>query len=408
MIDWRPLGIRPASFLLPSGQALSRLWPVIALDQYTSQPEVWREAEKEIGDAPSTLRLIVPEAFLSETEARSQAVAAAMKRYLADKVLAPTEEGFILVERETQSGKRVGMVMTIDLEAYDYHPGGRSLIRATEETVLDRIPPRLKVREQAPIELAHVMLLIDDPKDAVLGPLYQARQDLPLLYDLDLLMRGGHIKGWMIKEEALQARLAESLTRMKAALKDDELLYAVGDGNHSLASAKALWDKIKPGLSEAEKDSHPTRYAMVELVNLHSPALIFEPIHRVIFQQDQQALLRCLAPLKPAKDDKAPHITLVSKEGKLPLRLSLPESQLVLAAVQPLLDAEKYQIDYVHGEDATKEVALRHQGVGIILPEFQKPQLFPAVQRDGRLPRKTFSMGEANEKRFYLEARYIR
>ena len=408
MIDWTPLGIRPASYLLPQGDAMSRCWPVVALDQYTSQPEVWLEAEDQIGDKPSTLRLIVPEAFLDQTQARSQAVTEAMGRYLAEGVLGPETQGFILVERSTQSGKRIGLVTAIDLEAYDYHAGSQSLIRATEQTVLERIPARLAVREQAEVELAHVMVLVDDPTDSLLGPLYDRRDRLPLCYDLPLLMQGGHIRGWQVARQEEHQLLADALTALKAKLKDGEMLFAVGDGNHSLAAAKASWDKQKPGLSQAEQANHPARFAMVELVNLHSPALLFEPIHRVVFNISQQALLDCLQPLSPSADSQQPDIRLISSEGELALRLSLPPDRLALGAVQQLLDEAGFALDYVHGLEATREIAIRHQGVGILMPDFPKAQLFPTVQRDGRLPRKTFSMGEANEKRFYLEARRIR
>jgi len=408
MTDWRASGIRPADVLLPRAPGLGRFWPVVALDQYTSQPEVWRAAEREIGSHPSTLRLVVPEAFLEETEARSRQVREAMEDYLRRDLFSVLPGSFILVERETQSGKRVGLVLAVDLEAYDYAPGSRSLIRATEETVLDRIPPRLKVREQSALELSHVMLLVDDPEDGVLGPLYRKRDSLPLAYDIPLLMDGGRVRGWRVAGEEDHARLASALDSLRERLPPGGLLFAVGDGNHSLAAAKASWQKQKPGLTPEEQEAHPARFALAELVNLHSAALLFEPIHRMAFGVGAQRLLEVLSPLGPVKAETAPDIVLVGGAEDLPLALNGKGDTLLTDAVQRLLDGAALPLDYVHGEAALRSVAAARGGTGILMPEFPKSALFPTVRRHGRLPRKTFSMGEANEKRFYLEVRRIR
>ena len=408
MIDWSSLGIAPATFLLPAPQHLNRFWPIIACDQYTSQPDIWQQADKEIGTHPSTLRLIVPEAFLEQTQQLSQQVAQTMQQYLQQNLLQAQPEGFILVERTTQSGARVGLVTVIDLNEYDYHADSQSLIRATEQTVLERIPPRQQVREQAAIELSHVLLLVDDPQDSLLGPLWAARDTLPQLYDLDLLMKGGHLKGWHVGREKEHAHLASTLRELKAGLQKDAPLFAVGDGNHSLAAAKATWEKTRAGLSEEEQRNHPARYAMVELVNLHSPALLFEPIHRVVFGSTLKAVQDILAPLEPYVYGCAgTDITLITDGAELPLRLQNTGGLLVTDAVQRLLDKAGLEMDYVHGVDALQDIVKEHQGVGILMPDFPKDELFPTVQQEGRLPRKTFSMGEANEKRFYLEARRI-
>lgn len=406
-IDWQPLGIAPADILLPREAYLNPHWPVVALDQYTSQPEIWQAVEREIGDAPSTLRLIVPEAFLDETEPRSRAVLEATADYLARDIFTPLQNSFVLVERSTQSGKRLGLVITIDLEAYEYRAGSQSLIRATEQTVLDRIPPRLIVREQSAIELPHAMVLVDDPGQSLIEPLYARRGSLPMVYDIELLMQGGHIRGWQVADEEDQAHIAQAILKLKEKLKPGDPLYAIGDGNHSLAAAKDAWENHKARLSPDEQQHHPARYAMVELVNLHCPALLFEPIHRVAFGVDRQKMLDVLAALEPAQDDKAPDIVLIDKAGDLPLKLRHLEGKLVVDAVQRLLDEAALPLDYVHGIEATRDIAAAQGGVGILMPDFPKDQLFPTVQREGRLPRKTFSMGEANEKRFYLEARRI-
>lgn len=407
MTDWRALGIRPADILIPKPEYLNSNWPVVALDQYTSQPEIWREAERRINGHPSTLRLVVPEAFLEETQERSRQVYQAMEDYLNRDLFTALKNSFVLVERQTQSGKRVGLVVTIDLEEYDYAPDSSSLIRATEQTVLERIPPRLLVREQSALEVSHVMVLLDDEEDSVLGPLYALRGGLKQVYGIDLLMQGGRVSGWQVDGEKDHEQLAGALARLKAKLKPGELLYAVGDGNHSLAAAKASWEKQKPGLNEAERAGHIARYALVELVNLHSPALLFEPIHRIAFGADSSQLLEVLAPLGPETNSAAPDITLVAAEGDLPLKLTRVNG-LVTDAVQQLLDKAKLPLDYVHGIGALRDIAKSQGGTGILMPDFPKNLLFPTVQQAGRLPRKTFSMGEANEKRFYLEARRIK
>ena len=408
MTGWDKLGIRPGKILLPKGEYLNRLWPVVACDQYTSQPEVWEAVDREIGNIPSTLRLIVPEAFLAETRERSLAAAQAMSEYLKQDLFTALLDSFILVERRTQSGARLGLVALVDLEAYDYRPGSQSLIRATEETVLDRLPPRLQLREQAALELSHVMLLLDDPADSLLGPLYLARQSLPLVYDLPLLMAGGQIRGWRVAPGEASARVAEALGALLDRLSPGAPLFAVGDGNHSLAAAKAFWEAQKAGLTRAEQARHPARFALAELVNLRSPALLFEPIHRMAFGVGQEAVLEVLAPLGPVHQAEGFDIVLIGDKGDLPLALKNTGGQLITEALQRRLDEAALPLDYVHGEEALRQIAAQRGGTGILMPDFPKDQLFPVVRQYGRLPRKTFSMGEANEKRFYLEARRIR
>lgn len=407
MSKFEGLGIAPADFLLPRKNDLNTFWSVVALDQYTSQKEIWQEAERQIANHPSTLNLVVPEAFLDETEIRAPKVFAAMKDYLARDLFDSFENSFVLVERATQSGKRVGLVLTIDLEEYNYAPDSKALIRATEETVLDRIPPRLKVREQSALELSHVLLLVDDKEDSLLGPLYAKKEQLPLLYDLDLLMNGGHIKGWRVAEQADHEQLAKGLRELKSKLKAGDMLFAVGDGNHSLAAAKASWEKQKQHLSIEEQQRHPARFACAELVNLHSPTLLFEPIHRLAFNTDVDSVLTALQALSPVQTDEAPDLVLVSKEGELSLKLNNTGDALITAAVQRKLDEAGFTLDYIHGADTLSELVNKEGGVGLLMPDFPKDQLFPTVEKDGKLPRKTFSMGEANEKRYYMETRTI-
>lgn len=408
MTNWQGLGVRPVRILIPKAPYNNHFWPVVALDQYTSQKEVWQNADREVGEQPSTLRLIVPEAFLDEAKSRSKAVYRAMDDYIQRDLFTTLDDSFVLVERETQSGKRVGLVLAIDLEEYDYAQGSQSSIRATEQTVLERIPPRQQVREQSALEVSHVMLLADDPQDSLIGPLYAARADLPLVYDIPLMMNGGRLKGWQVKDDGHLNGFAAALSAFKEKLKDGQMLFAVGDGNHSLAAAKASWEKQKSALTQEEQQDHIARYALVELVNLHSPALLFEPIHRLVIGKLPEEVLQALAPLDPAQSEGEADITLLAGEGDLPLTLRKPGEGLLIDAVQRCLDAAKLPLDYVHGEEDLRGILASAGGTGILMPDFPKDQLFPVVERDGRLPRKTFSMGEANEKRFYMEVRAIR
>lgn len=408
MTEWSGLGICPGEILLPGAVHLNSHWPVVALDQYTSQPEVWEEAALEIGEAPSTLNLIIPEAFLHEADRRGRGVQQAMSDYLQRNIFAPISDSFVLVERCTQSGARVGLVLLVDLEAYDYKPEGSSLIRATEQTVLERIPPRLALRERSSIELSHVLLIVDDPLDSVLGPLNANRQTLTKLYDMPLMMNGGHIKGWQVTDAGEQARLTQAFRALRDKLQPGNPLFFVGDGNHSLAAAKAYWEQQRARLAPQEQAHHPARFALAEMVNLHSPALIFKPIHRMVFGVSRQAVLDALKPLGPVAHEKAPDIVLVGEEKDMPLALNNAKNRLITEAVQQVLDEAAMPLDFVHGVQALREIAATQGGTGILMPDFPKDQLFPVVRKYGRLPRKTFSMGEANEKRFYLEARRIR
>lgn len=400
--------IRPAQILLPKAAYLTAHWPVVALDQYTSQKEIWLQAEALIGTAPSTLRLILPEAFLDQAAMRGEAATKTMQEYLDRQLFDLYPDSFVLSLRHTQSGTRAGLVLCIDLEAYDYTPGSQSKIRATEETVLERIPPRQAVREQSALELSHVLLLVDDPMDSLLGPLVNKLSTLPLLYDLNLLMDGGRLQGFLVNQLQDHQHLASTLSRMEEAMKAGDLLLAVGDGNHSLAAAKASWEKQKQGLSEAQMLHHPARFALAELINLHSPALHFEPIHRLAFDATPQQVLNALKPLAPIPVDQGGDLTLIHQGSQQQHRLSQAGPGLLTQQIQALLDSAGFSLDYVHGVMALNDILKSSPGTGILMPDFKKDQLFPTVKQEGRLPRKTFSMGEANEKRFYMETRRIR
>lgn len=400
--------VKPGIFLLPRAGVNMEKWAVVACDQYTAQKDKWEQADAFVGDAPSALRLIIPEAYLDESDQRVPKVQAAMEQYLSDGILTEAVRGMVLLERDTQSGSRLGLVMTVDLEAYDFAKGTASLIRPTEGTIVSRIPPRQKVRRGARLELAHVLLLCDDAERTVIEPVYAKRDALRPLYDTPLMLNGGHARGWAVEDEETLTQIANALRALQAKLPEGGILLAVGDGNHSLATAKAHWLEVKETLTEQERETHPARFAMVELNNIYDGALIFEPIHRVIFGKTGDEVLSLLkdADLTPAGEN--PDLVLVTPKGEKAFRIVHPLHALPVGTVQQLLDrAADLNLDYVHGDDAVREIVKKETAVGIMLPPMPKEMLFPAVAKDGPLPRKTFSMGEANEKRYYMEARKI-
>ena len=401
--------LKKARILLPAANVDPAKWAVVACDQFTAQPDYWAEAEAIVGGAPSTLRLTLPEIYLHDSEARVPAIHAAMEDYLFRGVLTEAVDGFLLVERTTPSGVRPGLMVALDLDAYDYSAGSSSLIRATEGTVAARVPPRAKIRAGAKLELPHVMMLIDDPGCTVIEPLYVRRDGLRGLYDFDLMLGGGHLRGWAVENADADGVFA-AIDRL--AERCGGLLYAVGDGNHSLAAAKQCWLQIRESLTETERENHPARYALVELVNLACPALVFEPIHRILFNIDSADLFAALrAHLREYGIADAPGSDLFAFDRDS--WLSFRSEQHPLHALQNFLDVyladhPEAEIDYIHGEDALRALVKSHpNAVGFMPRAFEKSELFGAIRRHGVLPRKTFSMGEATEKRYYMEARKI-
>ena len=412
-------GVTIPEILLPKpGVDLSK-WAVVACDQYTAQPEYWEEVKGVVGGAPSTLNIIYPEAWLAQGEARIESINRAMAEY-EKEVLTERFTGFVLVERSTQSGRRLGLMAAVDLEAYDFYPDAHSLIRATEGTVLSRIPPRVKIRQNAPLETPHVMLLVDDQNDLLIRPLYEDRGRMEMLYDLNLMMNGGRLRAWKVTSPIHLEAVQQALYYLGRLSGD--LLFAVGDGNHSLATARQCWLQLKETLSEAEQLNHPARYALVEIVNLHDPALVFEPIHRLMMHVDGKGMLFKLnewcihrgLKLKPCMDGKGDCLlTYVDADGKLPLAIDGAPGELTVSLLQPFLDNwllshSACEIDYIHGEEALTRLASKGGNCGFLLTAMDKKLLFPSVKAHGALPRKTFSMGEANEKRYYMECRKIR
>ncbi len=422
------LPFRPADILLPQNCDYDK-WAVVACDQYTSQPEYWERVEGRVGRAPSALRLILPESSLDgpQVEMDITDINATMAAYLREGRFKTLPNAMVYVERTLWNGKlRRGLVGMADLKDYDYEPGSDALIRATEGVVMSRIPPRIAVRKNAPIELPHAMLLTDDPGRTVIEPLSAQTASMELLYDFDLMEQGGHVKGWLLGEAqlgqvaaALSALADPAAFNARYGVRDQPvMLFAMGDGNHSLATAKECYERQKRLVPPERWDALPARYALCELVNLHDGSLEFEPIHRVVFHTDPQALLDALVRAYPgARRGEA------SGGDGLPLRyvcagsegvVTVPaaSARLPVGALQGFLDdylmGRPGRVDYIHGEDVAREFAARPGNIAFLLPPMDKEDLFPSVIHDGVLPRKTFSMGEAHDKRFYLEARKIR
>ena len=398
----------PANILLPADDENIAYWPVVACDQFTSQREYWQELEKLVGDRPSALNIVFPEVYLDEGYGRIESIQRHIRDYLSRGVLTErVHDGFVLVERSTRSGVRIGLVGKVDLDCYDYTPESKALIRATEGTVISRIPPRVKIRQGAEVESPHVMLLCDDRERELIEPLYARRKELPKLYDLELLMGGGHLRGYAVTGE-LAKKTQEIIARQQSR---SDLYLAVGDGNHSLATAKTCWEQIRPGLTEAERKSHPARYALAELVNLHCEALNFEPIHRVLFNVDAGKLIDDFTSAVPWAEGE--DIVFIHKGGRRGVKLTAAGDRLPVDVLQTFLDRwleahPETEIDYVHGSAALEELSVKDGNCGMALKAMDKNALFPAIIAGGVLPRKTFSMGEAEEKRYYMECRKIR
>lgn len=436
-------GVAVPEILLPKHIDLRR-WAVIACDQYTQDRSYWQNAAQVAGDEPSTLNLIFPEAYLADADKdeRIARIKQTMRRYLDGGVFAGARQGFMYVERQTAYGRvRKGLILAVDLDKYEWRPHSKALIRATEATVPERIPPRMEIRTGAPLELPHIMLLADDPDDALVGKTGDLAKSAPPVYDGDLQQESGHLTGWAACGEAAYAHVARALEAIAHKGTDEDgstFLFAVGDGNHSLATAKAVWDEHKKtlrsqGKSDAEISASPVRHALVEVVNIYDAGLTFEPIHRVVFNADNADLIEFLrhrlggtletltgaAELERRVGDKAARgarFGLVTTDaGKTTFRLlQTAITDLAIASLQPALDeyiathqAAGIEIDYIHGTDETVQLGSTDGQLGILLPPIAKDSFFATINGRGPLPRKSFSMGEASEKRFYVEARRL-
>lgn len=402
------LAFQPTDLLLPADDTKIDRWPCIACDQYTSQPDYWERAERMVGEAPSTLRLIIPECWLGEAAQRVPAIQRTMRRYLTDGVLkTAVKGGYILTERTTPSGKRLGLVGAVDLEQYDFDEAVHPAIQPTELTVVERLPPRVAVRRGATIETGHVMLLANDPGRTLIEPLYAERERLQCVYDVELMLGGGHLRGWAVTDAADLKKIDEVMRAQQAA-NGGALLFAVGDGNHSLASAKRCWEEKKAVLGP----EHPLRYAMCEVVNLYDEALRFEPIHRIVRGIGAPALIDALTATLPRTDSPRQTITIVTAAEDIALSVPGDGDELAVSGVQSVLDRLLAEhpgaaIDYIHGEAAVRGLCRQAGTVGLLLPPIDKNSFFDILSAKGRMPRKTFSMGEADEKRFYMECRCL-
>ena len=424
------IGVGTPDILIPKNTIDLKKWAVVACDQYTSEVEYWERVRDYVGDEPSTLHLVYPEAYLEEKnpQERIDSINATMATYVANDLFDTYAQSFFLVHRTTGSAEgRWGLVVALDLEQYDYAKDSKTLIRATEGTILSRIPPRKQIRKDAPLELPHILVLISDEKRAIIEPLIAKKERLPLVYDTDLMEGGGHICAYQVSGKELDT-LASAFEDLHASLNpENPLLFAMGDGNHSLATAKSCWEDIKTTLSDQEKKHHRSRYALVELENIFDPGLVFEPIHRVLFNLSKEDFFERLRKhcssytekevstveeIETAieTNDGIQRFGYVDSTGLCVVSVENPSSTIAAGTLQSVIDSlpESTTVDYIHGADVTKNLGMKKGNIGLFLPAIDKGTFFDTIIADGALPRKTFSMGEAHEKRFYMEARKIK
>jgi len=415
----------PCDIMLPQGVDL-RLWSVIACDQFTSEPEYWEAVEARVGNAPSALRLILPEAFLGlrDTESELKKIEKTMEEYLSGGIFQTISDSYVYAERQLSDGNtRRGLLGILDLEQYDYREDARRLVHPTEGVVEHRLPPRVEVRKRARLEMPHIVVFIDDPDCSVIDPIVYSLESPELLYDFDLMDGGGHITGWRVSgqkardvEKALQ-RLADPrvLEEKYHVSVDSPVIFAVGDGNHSLAAAKMYWESLKPALSCEERKNHPARYCMAELVNIHDSSVNFEPIHRVVFDTDPGPFMekaRKYLAGTGAKVEKSYRVKLVSGSGTEDIEANFSTiGELIEAAerfCEDYISAFGGRLDYIHGDETALALAAQPGRAGMLLPKMDKRELFPSIIKNGPFPRKSFSIGHARDKRYYLECRLIK
>lgn len=406
---------RPADILLPDNVDM-HAWSVVACDQFTSEPEYWDEVYKIVGDNPSALRLMLPEAELKskDPELESKRIFARMEKYLDDGVFKELKNSYVYVERILNSGiTRRGIVGMIDLEAYDWKSDSETPIRASEFTVEDRLPPRVKVRENASLEMPHIMIFIDDPDNFVMRSASKGEK----LYDFELMQGGGHITGWKIAdncrlEEAFSKLCDEDVLKSKYGNIENPILFAIGDGNHSIAAAKKYWDVIKYEIPEAEREDHPARFALAEIVNIHDEAISFEPIHRVIFDTDNSDFFAFANEFFGEYTGDGREVRFVSEDREEVLNIGkLTIGQLIDkcdALCNAYISRHGGYIDYIHGDEECKAMAGKCGCAGILLPKMEKSELFTSVYESGPFPKKSFSIGHGPDKRYYLECRSIK
>ena len=438
MKNFPSVGIQAPEILIPNNQTDFEKWAIVACDQFTSQPEYWNAVKNLIGQSPSAYHLILHEAFLctEKEQINSSKINSFMEKYLKMNYF-QLIDGIIYIERYFDNSVRKGLIAALDLEQYDFTDGADSLIRATEGTIIDRLPPRIKIRQDALIEIPHILVLIDDPEMSVIEPIIKSSNSIELIYDFNLMQNSGHLKGYHVTSSNLENKVIQALEKLISPEIQSEkygveknappLLFAVGDGNHSLATAKSFWDKIK----QEAPENHPARYALVEIVNIHDEGIVFEPIHRLLkgIKEDWFLSLKNyfnnILDVQKISDFK----TLVSavsnnqtedqvfgtfdKANFWLVRIKEPNHTLTVGSIQNYIDDlilnnQINDVDYIHGDDTILELGSKSGNAGIYLSAIRKDSLFRSVIKDGALPRKTFSMGEAHQKRFYLECKKIR
>ena len=435
------IAVQIPAVLLPGRQIDPAKWAVIACDQFTSQPDYWQSVQERVGDSASTLNLVLPEVYL-HTDGKPEAIGRihrSMQQYLEQDLFQPVE-GMIYVERTFHGSIRRGLILALDLEQYHFDGVAPSLIRATEGTIPERLSLRIELRQGSALELPHTLVLIDDPGRTVIEPVTRVRSHLERLYDFELMMDSGRLSGWLVDDPEVEAGIIRALLKLaqpeaftrKYGVNPGGgvMLYAVGDGNHSLAAAKVLWEELKrqPGMSM----DHPARYALVEVQNLHEEALCFEPIHRVLYglkgdlSQALSAYFGERVSLTPCQSEdalvemveqvdrmaNAQTFGIVTTQAIQVAQIASPECDLPVSSVQAFLNSlvklgQVERIDYVHGADVAYQVGMQPGNAGFYLPLVAKEHLFRTIIRDGALPLKTFSIGEARQKRFYMESRKI-
>ena len=412
--------IKVPDVLLPKGSVDYTKWATVACDQFTSNPSYWQSVGKAADNVYSSYHIIYPEIYLGNDESRRiERINYNMEKYAADGIF-DTVGAFILTERTTKYSKipRFGLIISVDLEAYDFKPFNSAYIKATEGTIVERLPVRVKIRENALLELPHIILLADDCERKVIEPLIDRRGELKKLYDFELNQDGGHIRGYKVEDTEeikakLYALLDPALQLKKYGVADSNFLFAVGDGNHSLAAAKACWEKLRAGLPESDRANHPARFALVELMNLYDEALKFEPIHRVVYSPGADFFAGLTAALNKNADNQTSYITVFDKTSEYRLKTAAGAAG-VIKDVQDYIETYlrargETSVDYIHGESHLREaVRVSENAAGIVMPALDKSELFSYVLKKGVLPKKAFSMGEAEEKRYYFECKKIR
>jgi hypothetical protein len=441
--EFENLGIIPPDILLPNKDVDLQKWAVVACDQYTSEPEYWESVDDYVKESPSTLRLIYPETFLDreDHDKRIADINRAMVSYLEQGLFDEYKQTFFLVHRKTKPGSpgRWGLLAAVDLEAYDFSQGSKSLIRATEGTILERIPPRKAIRKDAPLEFPHILVLIDDPEKTVIKPLADNTDNLEMVYQSDLMKNSGSITAYAVSDDEQMKQIASALSKLADAEAfkqrygtEDVLLYAMGDGNHSLATAKSCWEDIKSELGPQDAAGHPARYALVEIENIYDEGIEFEPIHRVMFNASRDDLLNLIKEHTTSfeieisssldelykrihtEDECRQFFGLIDSE-QVPYLITVTskEAQIAAGTLQHAIDEfllkhPASSVDYTHGLNVTASLGMKPGNIGLFLPALRKDEFFTSIVKDGALPRKTFSMGEDFEKRFYIEGRKIR